>query len=186
MRLNLFIAIATLVALSSNLAVAQTKPAICNFIEQIAAAKANDFATIRGDEEKILGAPSGVYKGKIAPDPHASCTIVRGSVRNGKTTAALYSCEMTRTKTMAGIKASYDQIKSALAQCYPDIQFAEGSKGSDAKHDQTWFVSGHNARITLALQAMDNRFMIDTAPELVNAKTKSAPASLTLRIRPSL
>ena len=184
MRLNSFVSLAIALALSSNLALAQTKPAICDFIERVVGAKADDFAAIRGAEEKILGVSSGLYAGKITPDPKASCNIAKSSVREGKTSPAVYMCEVTRAKTMASIKGSYDQIKSALAQCYPDIQFKEGAKGSDATHDQTWFITGHNARMSLALQAMDNRYMIDTAPELVNAKTKTTPASLSVRIRP--
>lgn len=186
MRSNLTFSMVLPFILSSNLAIAQQKPAICDFIERVVAAKANDFATIRGAEAKVLGVSSGLYKGKIVPNPNASCNIGPQSVRNGRTEAAIYMCEVGRAKTMAAIKPLYDQLREGLARCYPDIQFKVGAKGNDQSHNETWFVSGRNARVTLTLQAMDSRFMTDSVPELANDKTKNTPANLSLRIRPSL
>ncbi|MBZ5539199.1 MAG: hypothetical protein LAN61_01640 [Acidobacteriia bacterium] len=155
------------------------KPALCEFIEKVLAAQTDDFAAIRTEKADEL---FGNYEGKLTPDAQATCNVWPHGEVKGRMTRALYACHMGRAKTMAEIKPEYERIKAELQACDAGLQFKEGSKGAEKTHDETWYVIGVNGRVHVTLQALDNRFMIDTAPDMVNEETKQTPASLTMSI----
>ncbi|MBZ5701827.1 MAG: hypothetical protein LAN84_08265 [Acidobacteriia bacterium] len=156
------------------------KPALCEFIEKVRAAQADDFAAIRTEQaDKIFGN----YEGKLTPDAQTTCNVWPHQEVQGRMTRALYACQMRRAKTMAEIKPEYERIKAELQACDAGLRFKEGSKGSEKTHDETWYFVGANDKVRVTVQALDNRFMIDTAAEMVNETTKQTPASLTLSIR---
>lgn len=155
------------------------KPALCEFIEKVLAAQADDFAAIHAETaDKIFGN----YEGKLTLDAQATCNVWPHGEVKGKMTRALYACHMGRAKTMAEIKPEYERIKAELQACDAGLRFKEGSKGAEKTHNETWYFIGVNDRVHVTLQALDNRFMTDTAPDLVNEETKQTPASLTMNI----
>ena len=155
------------------------RPALCEFIEKVLAAQADDFAAIHTEKaDKIFGN----YEGKLTPNAQSTCDVWPHGEVQGKMTRALYTCHMGRARTMAEIKPEYERIKAELQACDAGMRFKEGSKGTEKTHDETWYFIGVNGRVRVSVQALDNRFMIDTAPEMVNEMTKQTPASLTMNI----
>jgi len=155
------------------------RPALCEFIEKVLAAQADDFAAIRTEKADEI---FGNFEGKLTPDAQATCNVWPHGEVQGRMTRALYACHMGRAKTMAEIKPEYERIKAELQACDAGLQFKEGSKGAEKTHNETWYFIGVNGRVHVTLQALDNRFMIDTAPDMVNEETKQTPASLTMNI----
>jgi hypothetical protein len=155
------------------------RPALCEFIEKVLAAQANDFAAIRTEKADEI---FGNFEGKLTPDAQITCNVWPHGEVKGKMMRALYTCHMGRTKTMAEIKPEYERIKAELQACDAGLRVKEGSKGAEKTHNETWYFIGVNSRFHVTLQALDNRFMMDIAPDLVNEETKQTPASLTMSI----
>jgi len=153
----------------SSAAFGQTQIPLCDFVTRVVAARANDFASIRGPEEELLGAKTGLYVGKLSPGPTAKCSVGRD-----KGTVS-YICNYDSAESMAAMKPIYERYRADLVKCYSDISFDDGTRGSEEKHNEQWFVAGQNAQVKLTLSASNLAYINKNKPALLQLSIRSLP-----------
>lgn len=156
------------------------RPPICDFVDKIIAARADDFRAIRST---VADPIFKTYDGQLTLDAQSSCTAFTRNERSRRPEGPAYICDIRKARSMADMRPVYDHFRADLLPCYPNFVFRDTVTGSNATRDEQWAVHGGNDTVTVMMYAVDTRFMADAGGDLIDDDMKRYPARLKLSVQ---
>ena len=161
MLLRLGLTIATACSIATGALAAEGRP-ICDFVAKVLAAKADSFASLRGEARNPAVFHNEVFYGTLLPPAGSECTVFIRSKAGSAELPAKYSCTLGKEKTLDAANRIFARTAQDLRACYPKAEFTimYDGDGKDPSESLDWIVATELPGFSLELEMSNGTGLI--------------------------
>jgi hypothetical protein len=140
---------------------AENRP-LCDFVQKVLAAKADSFASLRGEARNPAVFHNEVFSGTLLPSPGSECTAFIRAKAGSAELPAKYSCTLGTEKTLDAANRIFARAALDLRACFPRAQFnvMYDGDGKDPSDGLDWIVSAELTGFSLELEMSNGMDLI--------------------------
>ena len=159
LRFGLFIT--TVCSIATAAVAAENRP-LCDFVQKVLAAKADSFASLRGEARNPAVFHNEVFYGSLLPPGGSECTLFIRSKAGSAELPAKYSCTLGAAKTLDAANRVFARDALELRACFPraDFKVMYDGDGKDPSDSLDWIVGADIPGFSLELELSNGMSLI--------------------------
>jgi hypothetical protein len=127
---------------------------LCDFVQQVLAAKVTEFNTLKGEARNPRVFQNQVFDGTLLPEPGAECTLfIRTKVGRAELDPK-YSCTIGKAPNFATANRIFQRASADLRACFSQARFMDSfdGDGRDPTEPVDWTITAEGPDFRLELQ----------------------------------
>lgn len=154
------IAIAAVIANTAAAHAASASPSdLCVFLNQVVAARAGEFLSLKGEPDTRVEAKYYRFHGTLASKPADDCTVSPRHETHDVGVAvapSYYECVIASGAGFDALEAGYTAGLADIKACYPRWRYSERRLGERGDRTEDWELVGEGPRLQLRMVFFDH------------------------------